>query len=347
MSDFNSSDWDAFFRDHGLSEQLTTQYLDYAQNLLSQGLPPVFEIEHLSLLLNCPLSELAKMIFSPHSFYRTFEIPKRMGGKRRIEAPYPSLASCQRWILANILYKLPIHPNAHGFSPNRSILSNASPHLAKKTLLKIDLKDFFPSIPINWIIKLFSEIGYSYNVSFFLASLCSLDGKLPQGAATSPAISNLLSFTLDKRLSALSEKFHSTYTRYADDLTFSGPYIPHDFIDIVERIVSDVGFSINRKKTRLTIGGGKKIVTGISVSKEAPTIPRGLKRTLRSEFHCIRKFGLISHISSRRIRNPKYLSSLVGKFAFWAFVEPKNSFPSMAKEFLVNLVREIPEENSD
>ncbi len=282
-------------------------------------------------------SELACIVNSPEKYHRTFHIPKRKGGKRLIVSPYPSLLSCQNWIYKNILINQPVHENAHGFVPGRSIITNAKEHLSKKVLLKMDLKDFFPSIPINWVMNYFMSIGYAKNVAFYLSSLCCYDGHLSQGSSTSPYLTNILLNNLDKRLNSLSRSYELTYTRYADDLTFSGLYIPCSFIEVVNRIVDEYGLTVNTKKTRLHLKPGQRIVTGISVAGESLKIPRKTKRDIRQEIHYIKRYGYLSHISKEKINHPYYLDSIIGKLGFWLQVEPENKFANSARQYLREL----------
>jgi RNA-directed DNA polymerase len=289
-------------------------------------LPVIFEVEHLSLLVGIKIDELFKMICSPVSFYRVFNIPKRRGGYREISSPYPSLLSCQAWIYKNILLCRDIHDCAHGFVPGRSVVTNARCHLNKKALLKMDLKDFFPSIPMSWVVNFFSDLGYSKSISFYLASLSCLNGSLAQGSATSPYLSNILLVSLDSRLNKLARAYNLSYTRYADDLAFSGDYIPHKFISIVEGVVVDYGLSPNKNKTSLLLNSGQRIVTGVSVSGGRLTLPRSTRRDIRKEFHYIKKYGVLSHISKEKIRNPFYLDVIEGRLSFWLQVEPDSTF---------------------
>lgn len=318
--------WKRYFEDRGLSPDIIDTYIDYMKPIISKGLPVIFELEHLSLLVGIKTDELLKIIVSPASFYRKFKIPKRSGGTREISSPYPSLLSCQSWIYKNILLSQSVHDCAHGFVPGRSIVTNARCHLNKKALLKMDLKDFFPSIPMSWVVNLFSGLGYSNNVSFYLASLSCLDDSLAQGSATSPYLSNILLVGLDRRLNKLAQAYNLSYTRYADDLAFSGEYIPHNFILIIENVITDYGLSPNKSKTKLHLNPGQRIVTGVSVSSDRLTLPRSTRRDIKKEFHYIRKYGVLSHISKSKIRNPFYLDVIEGRLAFWLQVEPENAF---------------------
>ncbi|MGI2209495.1 retron St85 family RNA-directed DNA polymerase [Shewanella baltica] len=316
--------WESYFKDRGLSASLLPQYLEYIKKLSVKDLPVIFEVEHLSALIGIDTNVIYKMIHCPNSFYREFSIPKRKGGVRQISSPYPSLLLCQNWIYENILKKNNIHPCAHAYSSGRSILTNAKPHLNSKAILKMDMENFFPSLSFNWVVKYFSELGYPNNLSFSLASLCCLNNELPQGASTSPALSNILLYSLDKRLYRLSKSYSLQYTRYADDIAFSGDYIPHKYIQIVNDIVEDYGLRINKNKTNLIIGEKQKIIAGISVKGEEIEVPRKYKRELKKEIHFIRKYGILSHISKKKIKNPNYIYSIEGKLRYLLQVEPTN-----------------------
>src|SRR5262245_29776453 len=173
--------------------------------------------------------------------YRTFQIPKKSGGVREIAAPMARLAAAQRWILQNVLAPAQsLHDAAHGFVPGRSTVTNARPHVKRAVVVNMDLADFFPTISFPRIRGLFRKMGYSGAVSTIFALLCTesprrvatYDGRsyhvalgpraLPQGACTSPALANLVATSLDKRLDHFATSVGWTYTRYADDLTFSG-----------------------------------------------------------------------------------------------------------------------------
>lgn len=318
--------WLNYFENRGINSYYIKQYASYIHKLSQSNVPIIFELEHLSDYLGIKKNILLKMIFAPEKFYRSFFIPKKKGGVREIFSPYPSLLTCQKWIYKNILLTINVHEKAQGFIPKRSIFSNAKPHLNTNALLKMDLKDFFPSIPINWVIKFFLDLGYAHNVSFYLASLCCIDGVLAQGAATSPYLSNILLINLDNRLDKLAEKNKLNYTRYADDLTFSGQYISHKIIHIISNIVTDYGLCINKEKTRLYTKKGQRIVTGLSVTNEKIAIPRKMKREIKTEIYFLKKLGLLTFISRNRIKNPYFLDVILGKLNFWKQTEPDNQY---------------------
>lgn len=334
-----TADWEKYFRSNDVDDQTLSEYVEYIKALLANDVPIIFEIDHLSSLLSIEHSELTKVINSPHSFYRTFNIPKRKGGIRIISMPYPTLLFIQRWIKTNILDKVELNDSAHGFIKNKSIITNANVHLKNKTILKMDITDFFPSINIGRVISVFHKFGYSTKVSYYLAALCTLDNKLPQGAATSPSISNIISKKMDHRLKRLSNSFGVLYTRYADDLTFSGHFISPRFIPLVSKILSEEGFKVNDAKTKLITGKGKKIITGISINSGILKLPKSKKRLLRKEGYYVAKYPVKFAKAFRE--DPFYIDQLIGKYNFWLQIEPDNTFARDTIKKLKNIANSL------
>ena len=248
--------------------------------------------------------------------YRRWTIPKRSGGERLISAPKPDLKRCQRWIAQNISEHLPVHGAAHGFVAGRSIVTNAEPHAGADVVIKFDLKDFYPTVTFPRVKGLFRKAGYGEQVATLLALLCTespreivpLRGRdhyvaigpraCPQGAPTSPTITNAVSLRMDGRLAGLANKLDLTYTRYADDLTFSwraekagkGKTAPvGTLLRAVGTIVREEGFELHTKKTRVMRRRGRQAVTGLIVNAApdaAPVRPdRQYIRRLRAAIH--------------------------------------------------------------
>lgn len=313
--------WQNYFKDTGISEQLIGRYIEYSAPLLSKNLPVIFEFSHLAQLLGREESHLASIINSTVNHYRTFSIPKRSGGKRQISSPYPSLLGCQRWILDNILYSLKIHNSAHGFVPKRSIITNARQHLSKNEMIKLDITNFFPSTKIGRVYNMFKSLGYAENVSLDLAKICTLNDELPQGAATSPSITNVLCYRMDKRIASYCRNKGIKYTRYADDLTFSGKKVPSKLIGFIDHVLKDEGYELNRKKIKKFTTGGVKLVTGLDVTGDRLRVPRTFRRDVKKQIYYISKYGLISHVKKQKITDPNYLEMLLGKISFWESVE--------------------------
>lgn len=332
-------EWRQFLIREGVtSEKEITDVLYYVEKLNDNNVPVIFDFNHLAGLLGLNVEYLANVVNSPQNHWRSFNLKKRSGGFRVIDVPYPTLLFIQRWIYSNILVNIPVSPYCHGFRPKRSIITNASWHVKSRELVKFDLSDFFPSIGINRIIALFREIGYNYNVSFYLASLCTLKDCLPQGAPTSPCLSNLVARPLDYRLMKLAKKNHLHYTRYADDLTFSGESVRISLMNSIEKIITDEGFLVNHGKTRLYRRYCKRIVTGICVSDKL-SVPREYKRKIKQEVFYIRKYGLLDHLEKIKSKQQRYCASLLGRICFWLQVEPNNTFANEAKKHILMLMR--------
>lgn len=277
-------------------------------------LPPIDRPEKLAEALGLTIPELRWLAFhrdvAESLHYRRFTIPKRDGSERAIWAPLPKLKAAQRWILEHVVERLPVHGKAHGFLAGRSIATNAAAHVASKIILKVDLKDFFPTITFRRAKGIFRKAGYRDQIATLMALICTeapreiveRDGKtyyvalgprcLPQGAPTSPAITNTLCLRLDRRLTALAAKLGWRYTRYADDLTFSLPD-GHTgkprlgaLLGSIGRVATDEGFQVHPKKTRITRSGSRQRVTGLVVNGPgAPRVPREMKREIRAAIH--------------------------------------------------------------
>lgn len=302
------------------------QFQQFLLKLILYDCPVILSIKHLAQIVDVDLRMLRTMINHPSSFYYEYSIPKRSGGCRQIASPYPALLRVQRWINDNILSKVPVHESAKGFVKGLSIVDNARPHLGHATVLKADIKDFFPSVGVNRVRMIFKNLGYRKKVAFALASLCCHNGVLPQGAATSPAISNIILKRLDARMSGLALRLGLTYTRYADDLTFSGKTIAPGLFKYIADIVSNEGFCINDTKTKILYWGNQQIITGVSIASGSLKLPRETKREIRKNVYYVLKNGLLSHLNHIGYFDPIYIERLLGKLYFWKSIEPDNKF---------------------
>ncbi|GAB4531232.1 MAG: hypothetical protein Tsb0020_47580 [Haliangiales bacterium] len=248
--------------------------------------------------------------------YHRWRVPKKSGGERLISAPKPALKRAQTWVARNISEHLPVHGAAHGFVPGRGTVSNAAVHSGADVVIKFDLRDFYPTITLPRVKGVFRKAGYGEQVATLLALLCTeapreellVRGQthyvalgprsLPQGAPTSPSITNALSLRLDSRLAGLARKFGFRYSRYADDLTFSwhsgACALVGKLIDAVRRITADEGFALHEDKTRVMRTGRRQKVTGLVVNRvggddanasRPARVPRKLIRHLRAAIH--------------------------------------------------------------
>ncbi len=205
------------------------------------------ELMHVDRGLVVMLSEFSRR------YYKRYSIPKSNGTLREIRQPRKDLKGIQAWILRNILDKLSPSPYATAYILQRGILGNVSPHSNNRYFICLDLEDFFPSISIRRVAKVFSLIGYSNKAAPTLANLCTCDGNLPQGAVTSPSLSNLIAAKLDRRIAGYTSRRNIIYTRYADDLTFSSnnPKVLCQSLSIVLKIIKSEHFKLNLDKLRV------------------------------------------------------------------------------------------------
>ncbi len=315
------------------------------ERLQNHNLPLCNTNEEIAAAMGITINKLRFLAFnrktSTVSHYIRFKMPKKTGGERLISAPMPNLKEAQSWILTNILDKLDVHSSAHGFCRQRSIITNATPHVGADVVINFDLKDFFPSISYKRVKGLFHSFGYSEATATIFALLSTsaeveelqLDGKtyyvavgdryLPQGSPASPAISNLLCRRLDKRLTGMAEKLGFTYTRYADDLTFSasGASLRHicNILRRTESIVNFEGLVINQDKTRVLRNSRQQEVTGVVVNEKL-SVCRKTLRQFRATLYQIEQEGL----EGKKWGNSSNLiSAIVGYANFVAMVNPE------------------------
>jgi retron-type reverse transcriptase len=221
--------------------------------------------------------------------YRSFSVPKRSGGTRHILAPEDGLKALQRRIARRLLGRLACHPAAMGFERGRSIVVNALGHVGQAVVVGMDLKDFFGSTAAERVRRYFRAVGWGPQASEALARLCTHEGGLPQGAPTSPRLSNLVNTRLDARLDGLARRLGCVYTRYADDLTFSfaadDPRAVHVLIRLCQRILAGEGYALHRrKKLRIARRHDRQLVTGLVVNQRI-NLPRRTRRWLRAVAH--------------------------------------------------------------
>lgn len=277
--------------------------------------------------------------------YRRWQIPKRTGGFRTITAPKRGLKAAQRWVLRNVAEKLPVHASAHGFMSARSILTNAKVHAGADVVVKVDVKDFFPTVTWRRVKGLFRKAGLTEATATLLAMVCTeaprdvveFRGRtlfvangpraLPQGAPTSPAITNAICLRLDRRLSGLSRTLGFAYTRYADDLTFSWRKSDERakapvgaLLGGLKKILRAEGFVLHPDKTMVMRDGDRQKVTGLVVNKASDgvaeaRVPRETIRKLRAAIKN-RELG-------REGKGEETLDQLKGMAAFVFMCDPK------------------------
>ena len=310
--------------------------------LKSRWLPVLHKAEELAAEMGIELKTLRWLTYHRRGaavvHYHRYDIAKKTGGSRAISAPKPALAKAQEWILENILKRLSVETEAHGFVSGRSIVTNASAHTEREVVINLDLKDFFPSFTFRRVKGLFVALGYGEHLATVLALLCTEpprvpaefagkvyhvalgDRVLPQGACTSPAITNAICRRLDRRLAGLANRHHFRYTRYADDLTFSGdhPRRVGRLLKSIRSILAEEGLTEHPTKTRIMRKSQRQEVTGVTVNQR-PTLSRKELRDLRAILHNAARFGLSSQ---NRNNHPNFQNHIRGKVAYAAMVDP-------------------------
>ena len=338
---------------------------DAANRLIENKLPLLRKHNELAEAVNLTIPQLKGLCYqrevATNLSYSHFTIAKRNGTPRQIWSPIPRLKFVQRWILHNILNNLTTHGAAHGFIRGKSIVTNAAVHSNSELLIKLDVKDFFPSVSWRRVKGVFRHAGYPEQIATLLALLCTEsprqvvqqdgvtyyvalgDRALPQGAPTSPALTNIVCLNLDRRLTGLAEKLGLRYSRYADDLTFSVPAIDDaqpksstkatastvkkqadmqhnkmigQLLGSVHKILREEGFALNNDKTRVIRKGSQQQVTGMVVNGQGvPRVSRQIKKMLRAAVHNLEAGG--------KLRADETFNTLSGYAAWIASAEPE------------------------
>ena len=303
------------FLGHRVSDRLQFEGGD-PERIIQGGLPVLSTFTDIAEAVELTPSELQWLTYERGAdstdHYTRFEIPKRTGGRRLISTPKPAMRAAQQWVRSNVLAPLPLSPSAAAFRQGRSIVDNAKRHSGKSCVIRMDLKDFFPSITFPRVRGFFESLGYNPGVATVLALLCTdaprarvtLDGKtqhvvighraLPQGACTSPDLSNVIAGKLDARLAGLARSFGYDYTRYADDLVFSTDVedtAATIVVSAARRICTAEGFVVNSLKTRTMRAPNRQVVTGLLVNSSVRLTRRDLRR-IRAFLHRCETHGI-------------------------------------------------------
>ena len=291
--------------------------------------------------------------------YRRFYIKKRSGGQRLIHVPEPSLLRVQKWINTYILSKVQVHDASWAFILGSSIYKCAQRHCGARWLIKLDLVGFFDSISEIQVYRGFRKIGYQPLVAFELARILTFDrfgynknkiweirkknkvislynegkkelGFLPQGAPTSPMMSNIVMLDIDEEINQLAKKYNLVYTRYSDDITFStnskafNRNLIFQIFDELKSILSCNGFSLQKRKTKVISPGSKKLVLGLNVDSNVPLLTKKFKNKLRLHLYYINKFGANEHATKRGFKSILSMKLHIrGLIDFANMVEPE------------------------
>lgn len=278
----------------------------------SLKLPEINTLDDLSYQMLLSKKLLYTLSVSTEKYYKTFSINKKDGTRRKIDSPKYSLRVVQCWILRNILEKIPLDDNVMGFRKGTEygIKNNANVHKMHLYILKMDIENFFPSIDRFLVYSIFEGLGYSQFIANTLTNYCMLNEYLPQGASTSPYISNLVFRDIDEKINNYCSNNSIMYSRYADDLTFSSNSRNNllGMIPIIKRIVEQYRFKINNNKTKVINPNDRKVVTGLIISDNKVRVKRKIKRNLRAMIlNDISKNGVLSKKTQGYIAFIKYI----------------------------------------
>jgi retron-type reverse transcriptase len=249
--------------------------------------------------------------------YRTVFIPKRDGSRRRLSVPDLILKLVQRSIADNILAYYPVSRYATAYAFGSSVQKNARRHVGKKKLLKLDIQGFFDSIAYSRVKEtVFYKQGFSEPIRVLLSMLCYYKDALPQGAPTSPAITNIIMYDFDEKIGGYCTERGIAYTRYCDDMTFSGDFDESEIIALVKDELKKLGLFLKNRKTSVVCASKRQTVTGIVVNEKV-NLTKDYKKKIRQEMHYIKKYGVDEHLRRLNITDKcAYLNSLRGRVAF-------------------------------
>lgn len=334
----------------GYTDNEIAGLVEYASRLNDNGLPIIWDQEHLAALSGCQYEYLLAVSNAQDAHYRKYNIPKKSGGYRLLEEPYPTLKDIQNWILKNILItasKIMVSAVAKAYMPNHNLRDNARFHKNKKTVVALDLKNFFGNVSGLTVFYIFKDMGYNSEVSMMLEKLCTNQNHLPQGAPTSPMLSNMAFKKIDDKIFNYCRKNNILYTRYADDLTFSGDTVNTTrLISYVKMLVSTKGFSVNDEKTKVMGRGMRQTVTGVVVNDKMQ-VPREYRKKIRQEMYYTIKFGIDVSFTKRKdlpewIKSPiDYAQHLYGKICHVIQINPYDKEFASYKLWMKENVRGI------
>ena len=301
------------------------------------GLPAIQSLDDFSLLTHVSKYTIYQLSTHSEKYYKTYNIKKKSGKYRTISQPSKKLKGLQSWLLVNVLNNVKVSSSCKGFEKKSSTLDNALPHKGANIVLSMDLKDFFPTITSKQVFNIFKKLGYNNLISTIFTNICTYKGFLPQGSPCSPKLANLTAWKLDLRIQGFVGKRGINYTRYADDLTFSGlnPLNVVKIIPMIKEIIEDENFIVNNSKTRIAGSARAKIVTGLIISGENIGIGKHKYKIVRAKIHNLTK------LKSDEKDNMKLLFEVSGWLSYLNSVD-KSRFEK-AKIYIKKLSYEYPE----
>ena len=283
------------------------------------------ELSSIEKDLGYPAKTLYGLSNNLEKHYHNVFIPKSDGTKRKLSVPDLILKSVQRAIADNILAHYPVSKYATAYKVGSSVQKNARPHVKKEKILKLDIEGFFDNIIYSKVKDIvFYEEKYSEPIRILLTMLCYYRESLPQGAPTSPAITNIMMYDFDERIGAYCSERGIAYTRYCDDMAFSGAFDEKEVIAIVKAELQKLGLFLKNRKTAIISNTKRQTVTGIVVNEKI-NLTKEYKKKIRQEMYYIKRFGIDSHLKKIGIlEKEQYIDSLLGRIAFVLQTIPKD-----------------------
>lgn len=283
------------------------------------------ELSSIEKDLGYPAKTLYGLSNNLEKHYHNVYIPKSDGTKRKLSVPDLILKNVQRSITENILTYYPISKYATAYKRGSNVQQNATPHVNKKKILKLDIEGFFDNIIYSQVKDIvFYESKFSEPIRILLTMLCYYRESLPQGAPTSPAITNIIMYDFDEKIGAYCEEKGISYTRYCDDMTFSGDFDEKEIILLVKEKLKKLGLFLKNRKTAVINRSKRQTVTGIVVNEKI-NLTKEYKKKIRQEMYYIEKFGIDNYAKNQGISDiPEYLMSLKGRIAFVLQTCPNN-----------------------
>ncbi len=276
--------------------------------------------------------------------YRNVQIPKHDGTYRMLLVPSPKLKAVQRAITEKILVYMPVSAYATAYRYGASVQKNAKVHVGKPKLLKLDIYHFFDSVRYQQLKeKVFASERFSEPLRILLSMLCYYRDVLPQGAPSSPAITNIIMYDFDNTVAKWCNERKISYTRYCDDMTFSGDFDHRELTAFVRDELHKLGFILNGKKTKLITSGNRQTVTGMVVNRKV-SVAADYRRELRREIYYCKKYGVSEHLkhADAQCSEKQYLQSLLGKVTFALQAEQSNAKLIEAKKFIIEQIKNEP-----
>lgn len=335
----------------GLSESEALSVLRVRQDTDRMRVPALYSLRHLAASADVGYGLLRSVVARQGRPYREIHVPKRAGGIRVLHAPVEDLMRAQRWVLHEVLDHLPRNESSYAYFPGVTPVECAARHVGGRWMIKADIHNYFPSLGERGVFEVFASLGYPRLLAFELARICTWPtarsvmstrklggepysvrtpaGALPQGAPTSGALANAMTYSLDDALNAFATREGFVYTRYSDDIALSAASTfdrgrASDLVTQVRKIVTSSGLQLHEKKLKLISPGSRKIVLGLLVLEDRVRITPERRRRIDLYLHGVEKYGVLSFAERRGFESVlTFINHVDGWLAYTSHVEPE------------------------